>query len=117
MLAADDILVAIKSFPAGSVAGLDGLYDQYLNSMTYHQPGVGEQLVTTLTDFVNVCLLHHIRWAKAVSLRLLHITLVHFLTFVPVRLSERDWIVRHLEWLGAPVCSPHVCLCVVLVPL
>lgn len=57
MLSAHDIVEAIKSFPAGSAGGLDGLRPQHLKDMTSPYTGLaGERLVTTLTEFANMCL-------------------------------------------------------------
>ena len=56
-ISTDAITDAIKSFPAGSAGGLDGLRPQYLKDMTSPFTGIaGEQLVSTLTDFTNLCL-------------------------------------------------------------
>ena len=50
-----DVLAAIKSFPAGSSGGPDGLRPQHLKDLTNKQ--VGETLLDSITDFVNFVLL------------------------------------------------------------
>jgi len=51
------IIDAIKSFPAGSSGGIDGLRPQHLKDMISIQNGdAGEKLVTRLTEFSNLCL-------------------------------------------------------------
>lgn len=56
-LSAGDIIEAIKSFPAGSAGGLDGLRPQHLKDMTSQYTGIaGERLVASLTEFTNLCL-------------------------------------------------------------
>jgi hypothetical protein len=48
---------AIKSFPAGSAGGLDGLRPQHLKDMIGGQTGMmGQRLLTLLTEFANICL-------------------------------------------------------------
>jgi hypothetical protein len=52
-----DIIASIKTFPAGSAGGLDGLRPQHLKDMTSPMTGdAGQQLVATLTEFANMCL-------------------------------------------------------------
>ena len=52
-----DIVAAIKTFPAGSAGGLDGLRPQHLKDMTSPMTGdAGQQLVMSLTEFANLCL-------------------------------------------------------------
>ena len=54
-----DIVVAIKSFPAGSSCGLDGLKPQHLKDMmTGRQSSgdVGQRLLSKLSEFTNLCL-------------------------------------------------------------
>ena len=52
-----DIVVAIKSFPAGSSCGLDGLKPQHLKDMTGQSSGdVGQRLLSKLSEFTNLCL-------------------------------------------------------------
>ena len=52
-----DIAEAIKSFPAGSAGGIDGLRPQHLKDMTTADTGeTGQRLVSRLTEFANVCL-------------------------------------------------------------
>jgi hypothetical protein len=56
-----DIAAAIKSFPAGSAGGLDGLQPQYLEDMVGAQTAAaGQQLLTCLTDFTNIVLCGHV---------------------------------------------------------
>jgi hypothetical protein len=56
-----DIAAAIKSFPAGSAAGLDGLRPQHLKDMVGEQTAAaGQQLLTRLTDFTNNVLSGHV---------------------------------------------------------
>lgn len=56
-----DIMNAIKSFPAGSAGGMDGLRPQHLKDMTSPFTGVaGQQLLTSLTEFANMCLAGHV---------------------------------------------------------
>ena len=56
-----DIAVAIKSFPAGSAAGLDGLRPQHVKDMIGAQTGAtGQLLMTRLTKFTNICLSGHV---------------------------------------------------------
>ena len=56
-LSVADITEAIKSFPAGSAGGLDGLRPQHLKDMTSPYTGIaGERLVAILTEFANLCL-------------------------------------------------------------
>jgi len=56
-----DIAAAIKSFPAGSAAGLDGLRPQHLKDMVGEQTAAaGQQLLTCLTDFTNNVLSGHV---------------------------------------------------------
>jgi len=57
ILTENDIVAAIKTFPAGSAGGLDGLRPQHLKDMTSPMTGdAGQQLVTSLMEFANVCL-------------------------------------------------------------
>jgi hypothetical protein len=52
-----DITEAIKSFPAGSAGGLDGLRPQHLKDMTSPYTGIiGQKLVSILVQFSNLCL-------------------------------------------------------------
>lgn len=52
-----DIVEAIKSFPAGSAGGLDGMRPQHLKDMTTTFTGPdGKQLISSLTRFVGLCL-------------------------------------------------------------
>ena len=52
-----DIVDAIKSFPAGSAGGIDGLRPQHLKDLTNTQNGeAGHRLISSLTNFANVCL-------------------------------------------------------------
>ena len=52
-----DIVDSIKSFPAGSAGGIDGLRPQHLKDLTNAQNGeAGQRLISRLTDFANVCL-------------------------------------------------------------
>ena len=52
-----DILEAIKTFPAGSTGGLDGLRPQHIKDMTSPITGIaGKHLVTSLAEFANMCL-------------------------------------------------------------
>jgi hypothetical protein len=52
-----DIAEAIKTFPAGSAGGLDGLRPQHLKDMTSpFTGGAGQQLISSLTEFANICL-------------------------------------------------------------
>ena len=52
-----DISEAIKSLPAGSAGGLDGLKTQHLKDMICaHTGDAGKQLVTHLTELANLCL-------------------------------------------------------------
>ena len=52
-----DIVDSIKSFPAGSAGGIDGLRPQHLKDLTNAQSGeAGQRLISRLTDFANVCL-------------------------------------------------------------
>src|SRR5208282_3003756 len=52
-----DIAASIKSFPAGSAGGLDGMRPQHLKDMTSAFTGVvGQQLIASLTEFANLCL-------------------------------------------------------------
>lgn len=56
-LSVEDIAEAIKSFPAGSAGGLDGLRPQHLKDMTSPYTGMaGQRLLATLAEFANVCL-------------------------------------------------------------
>ena len=51
------IIDAIKSFPAGSAGGVDGLRPQYLKDMISVQNGdAGDKLLARLTEFSNLCL-------------------------------------------------------------
>ena len=51
------IIDAIKSFPAGSSGGIDGLRPQHLKDMISVQNGdASEKLVARLTEFTNLCL-------------------------------------------------------------
>ena len=53
----EDIFGAIRSFPAGSAGGLDGLRPQHLKDMTNSFTGMdGVQLIASLADFANMCL-------------------------------------------------------------
>ena len=48
---------AIKSLPAGSAGGLDGLRPQHIKDLTnMHTGEAGQRLISRLTDFVNLCL-------------------------------------------------------------
>jgi hypothetical protein len=52
-----DITEAIKSFPAGSARGLDGLRPQHLKDMTSPYTGIiGQKLLSILVQFSNLCL-------------------------------------------------------------
>jgi hypothetical protein len=52
-----DITEAIKSFPAGSAEGLDGLRPQHLKDMTSPYTGIiGQKLLSILVQFSNLCL-------------------------------------------------------------
>ena len=51
---ADQVLVAIRSFPPGSSGGLDGLRPQHLKDMVERQ--VGNTLIESLTAFINLIL-------------------------------------------------------------
>jgi hypothetical protein len=52
-----DIIDAIKSFPAGSAGGIDGMRPQHLKDLTsVHTGDAGQRLVSQLTEFANVCL-------------------------------------------------------------
>ena len=56
-----DTAAAIKSFPAGSAAGLDGLRPQHLKDMVGGQTAAaGQQLLSRLTDFTNIVLSGHV---------------------------------------------------------
>jgi len=56
-----DIAAAIKTFPAGSAGGLDGLRPQHLKDMVGGQTGTaGQRLLALLTEFTNICLSGHI---------------------------------------------------------
>jgi hypothetical protein len=56
-----DIAAAIKSFPAGSAGGLDGLRPQHIKDMVGTQTAaVGQRLVASLTDFTNAVLSGHV---------------------------------------------------------
>lgn len=51
------ILAAVKSFPAGSSGGMDGLRPQHLKDLVGATTGdTGQRLLAQLTDFVNLCL-------------------------------------------------------------
>ena len=51
------IAAAVKTFPAGSAGGLDGLRPQHLKDMIGAQTGTtGQRLLTLLTEFTNLCL-------------------------------------------------------------
>jgi len=51
-----DIIDAIKSFPAGSAGGIDGLRPQHLKDLTsVHTGDAGRRLVSRLTEFANLC--------------------------------------------------------------
>jgi len=51
-----DIVDAIKTFPAGSAGGLDGIRPQHLKDMTNHSTGIaGQRLIASLTEFSNLC--------------------------------------------------------------
>ena len=51
------IVAAIKSFPAGSAGGLDGLRPQHLKDIASPITGiVGQQLIASLAEFTNMCL-------------------------------------------------------------
>ena len=57
----NNILQAIKSFPAGSAGGLDGLRPQHLKDMTSTSTGIeGQRLIAKLTEFANLCLVGHV---------------------------------------------------------
>jgi len=52
-----DIIDAIKSFPAGSAGGIDGMRPPHLKELTnVHTDDAGQRLISQLTEFVNVCL-------------------------------------------------------------
>ena len=52
-----DILDAIKSFPAGSAGGIDGMRPQHLKDLTsVHTGDAGQRLISRLTEFANLCL-------------------------------------------------------------
>ena len=52
-----DIKDAIKSFPAGSAGGVDGMRPQHLKDLTSVYTGdAGLRLVSRLTEFANLCL-------------------------------------------------------------
>ena len=52
-----DIVDAIKSFPAGSAGGIDGMRPQHIKDMTTADTGeTGQRLISRLTEFANVCL-------------------------------------------------------------
>jgi len=52
-----DVIEAIKSFPAGSAGGVDGLRPQHLKDMTSAHTGeAGQRIICRLTEFVNLCL-------------------------------------------------------------
>ena len=56
-VSSSDIVDAIKSFPAGSSCGLDGLKPQHLKDMTGQSSGVvGQRLISELSEFTNLCL-------------------------------------------------------------
>ena len=52
---ADDVRKAIRSFPAGSSGGPDGLRPQHVLDMIMNKES-GEQLLTSITSFVNTVL-------------------------------------------------------------
>ena len=52
-----NIVDAIKSFPAGSAGGIDGLRPQHLKDLiSVHCGEPGQRLVSRLVDFANICL-------------------------------------------------------------
>jgi len=52
-----DIIEAIKSFPAGSAGGVDGMRPQHLKDLINVNTGdAGQRLVSRLTEFANICL-------------------------------------------------------------
>ncbi len=51
-----DVINAVKSFPAGSAGGLDGMRPQHLKDMMDVEDEAGHRLRSCLTDFVNLCL-------------------------------------------------------------
>jgi len=51
-----EVIDAIKSFPAGSAGGLDGLCPQHLKDVIGIQDEAGHHLGSSLTDFANLCL-------------------------------------------------------------
>ena len=60
-LTENDISAAIKTFPAGSAGGLDGMRPQHLKDMTSPITGVaGQRLIASLTEFANLCLAGHV---------------------------------------------------------
>ena len=57
MVSQSDIVDAIKSFPAGSSCGIDGLKPQHLKDMIGLASGaVGQRLIFKLVEFTNLCL-------------------------------------------------------------
>jgi len=52
-----DVIEAVKSFPAGSAGGVDGMRPQHLKDLTNVNTGdAGQRLVSRLTEFANICL-------------------------------------------------------------
>jgi hypothetical protein len=57
ILSKEDIEKAIRSFPAGSSGGFDGLRPQHLKDLTSASARTaGQHLLTTLVSFANICL-------------------------------------------------------------
>jgi Reverse transcriptase (RNA-dependent DNA polymerase) len=52
-----DVIEAVKSFPAGSAGGVDGMRPQHLKDLINVNTGdAGQRLVSRLTEFANICL-------------------------------------------------------------
>jgi hypothetical protein len=50
------VIKAIRSFPAGSAGGPDGITPQHIKDLTMQVPGTSNELISALTDFVNLLL-------------------------------------------------------------
>jgi len=82
-----DIVDAMKSFPAGSAGGLDGLKPQHLKDRVSEQTAFAEQLLLTrLADFTNTVLFRKV----PIAVRPV------FCGASPCALSKKDGSIRHI---------------------